>query len=193
MRTTMIVGLACLTAATGACQRAAPPPREAPPVTTEVAPAKAPRTTRLSAMGCSVQLPGSWRRVAGDDASSGSWAAEAEDGAATLSVLPMPWSAADQPGGLREGLDAILDLRRHVDQDERGPRVVLSAKEFVDDPTSPAALYTTFDPAAGELFATMARATPKMACVLLLTGGGADPAELQRHARSVLQTVVVEK
>ena len=144
-------------------------------------------------MGCTVELPGVWKRIAAEEATDGSWEAESEDGVEGLSVLPMPWKAGEQLTELRLDVDAIVNIRREVDIDQRGPRVVLSAPDITGDPLNPAELYTTLDPDAGELFATMVKASSKMACVMFLARKDASARDFLQHARSVFRTVTVEK
>lgn len=144
-------------------------------------------------MGCAIQLPGAWKRIATETDADGSWEAASEDGVETLSVLPMPWHGDAQRTELRLDLDAIVNIRRGVDIDQRGPHVVLSKPELIDDPLYPAELYTTFDPDTGELFATIAAASSKMACVMFLARGDMPAEVFFQHAKAVLRTVVVEK
>lgn len=187
MRAIVASCFACLAVTCGSCHRA--PPRATSPVTVEIAPAKEPQTTRLSGSGCSVQLPGSWKRIADPEATGDSWYAEAEDGSAGLSVLPMPGHFDESMSERQADLDAIMNLRREVDPQQRGPRIVLSAPVSVDDSTNPARLYTTLDPDAGEITATMAKASPNMVCVLFLSRGSASSADFLDYAKSVLRTV----
>ncbi|WP_437575362.1 hypothetical protein [Sorangium sp. So ce887] len=189
----MLTSFVCLVVTTMACHPAPLSPREAPPVTVDIASAKEPAATRLSAMGCSVQLPGSWKRVDGNASTNESWSAEAVNGTEALSVLPMAWHVREPQAELRMGLDDILNLRREADVEQRGPRAVLSQPELLDDPNSPAKLYITFDPEARVVFATMVRATPSLACVLFLTREATSSDGFLQYAKSVLRTVVVER
>ncbi|MDI1446050.1 hypothetical protein [Polyangium sp. 6x1] len=190
----MATGSMGLAVATGACHRAPPPPRERPPATVQIDPPKERATTHLSAMGCSVQLPGAWSRTDEEPPADNTWwTAQADDGVEALSVLPLPWHVKVPQSELRLGLDDILEVRRKADVEQRGPGVVQSEREFVDDPISPGALYTTFDPDAGEVWATLVKATPNLACVFLLAQSGVNSKEFLQHAKSVLRTVVVEK
>lgn len=144
----------------------------------------APPVTPLSAGGCTVNLPGRWNQIR-DINDQGDWSAESEDGTQTLNVLPMPWNATD----IRDGLDAIIHLRRQADVEQNGPGVVLSETEFFND----SAWYMLSNKGEGRVMATMAKASPKLACVVYLIRNGGNSNDFRQYAKSVLRAVIVEQ
>ncbi|HRI67357.1 MAG TPA: hypothetical protein PK156_24105 [Polyangium sp.] len=147
------------------------------------APDAKPATT-LSEGGCTVNLPGRWKRIRDVDESS-AWDTESEDGSYALTVLPVPQNATD----IQDGIDAILDTRREVDKEQNGPDIVLSEKEVFKD----SGWYTAHNTSKGSFIATMAKASPKLACAVFLWHEGDSLEDFRRYAQDVLQGIRTER
>jgi len=169
-------------------------PRSSPP---KAVPSKGPGTgvanggsTQLSGSGCSVTLPGKWKREAAAEGSADSWDAENSDKSATLSVLAMQWKPQTPAKEWRPDLEAVLNLRRDAERNESAS-VTFSPIEYIDDAKYPAALFTSLQPNSNERMATMVRASTKQLCVLFLIFDEPDQNVFSNHAKAVLQSVVV--
>jgi hypothetical protein len=141
-------------------------------------------TTLLERDGCSVELAGSWRLLA-ESGRDGSWTAARVDGDETLTVLPMAWKSPKLETEWREGLGAVIELRRNAEADQDGTADI-SEPEFVGDGRDPGAFYTSFSSADGQGAITIATASPTLLCVFFLGGPSTGPTALADRAHAVL-------
>jgi hypothetical protein len=174
--------------ATASCVgSSAPEPASAVPVSKSL-----PATTRFSDGGCSVALPGAWKRLPAGEESSGFWQVEPEKGGPTVSVLPLPIRKPGPAGEWREDLAAVINLRRDADHETFGRAARFSEPEYRAHGSSPSALYTIYDPEQGVLQATLLRKVTSRFCLAVLNEQGTDEEAFSVRAKAILDALRVE-
>ena len=151
-----------------------------------------PATTQFSEGGCSVELPGAWKRLPADKESDGYWQVEPEDGSQTVSVLPLPIRKPGPAAEWREDLAAVIDLRRDGDHETFSPAARFSEPEYHAHQSSPSALYTVYDSEQGVLQATLVKKATSRFCLALLSEQGADEAAFSVRAKAILDALRVD-